>query len=122
MSTDRICAWHECSNIVPRKPGEQADHRHYLRRECCSQTCASKLGQQRAQETKARNPNVCPSGRTPSDDGTPWPELTGNVDFHGGFARHNIPLKPGGLFRMLPPDRQSLTGYTAAMAVRSGSE
>ena len=112
--TLRICAWHECDQPVPRKPGEPDNK--YMRRECCCQVHASKLGQQRAKQTNAERPAA--GGGDQSWRLIGWPEVTGETDWNNAFAAHELDLPDEPLFRMSRPATHVSTVSTAALLMQ----
>jgi hypothetical protein len=117
--TSRTCAWHECNAPLVRREGET--QKSYARRVCCSPRCGAKLGHQRAKE--ARESGVTRAGLpvktiylTPA--WVPWPKITGEIDWNGAFAAHNVVTNDGGPFRFARPDNQSYSMSTAAWLMR----
>jgi hypothetical protein len=47
----------------------------------------------------------------------PWPEVTGEIDWNGAFAKHNIVAKDGGVLRVSRQLTHSPSSSSAAWAI-----
>lgn len=116
--TDRLCAWEPCSRPLIQRSNEGP--RDFERRMTCSCSCGARLGQWRAKQ--ARESGITQRGQPVKAvvEFVPWPRVTGETDWQGAFAAHNIDPGDGGYFhRPRVPDTQSYTGSTAALLIRS---
>jgi len=113
----RTCAVPECNAPLLRREGET--EKAYARRICCCKRCASTLRNRRAKE--ARESGVTRSGlpvKTVYVTVPRWPRVTGEIDWNGAFAAHNVVTNDGGSFRFARPDNQSYSMSTAAWLMR----
>jgi hypothetical protein len=106
----RICAAPGCDNPLIRRAKESPSE--YVKRQTCCVRCGAALGKLKRGKLPPRPP------APPPQEFIPWPRVTGETDWNGAFARHNVVPGDGGPLRVSKPINHSPGSSSAAWAVQ----